>query len=58
MNIDEWVGQRVRISLKTGMYYKGLVLSSGDDFLKIRDFKDKTIFVRIDMITIIEGWRG
>jgi len=58
MNIDEWVGKNVRISLKSGMYYKGKVLSAGDDFLKIRDFKDKIIFIRLEFITIIEGWRG
>jgi len=58
MNIDEWINKKVRISLKTGMYYKGKVLSAGEDFLKIRDFRDTIVFIRLDMITIIEGWRG
>jgi len=58
MNIDEWIGKKVRISLKSGMYYKGLVLSSGDNFLKIRDFKDNTVFISLEFITIIEGWSG
>jgi len=55
---NEWVGRRVRISLKSGMYYKGLVLSAGEEFIKIRDFKDNIVFIRWEFITIIEGWNG
>ena len=58
MNINEWINKKVRISLRSGLYYKGLVLSAGEDFLKIRDFRDTIVFVRIDMITIIEEWKG
>ena len=57
MNIDEWVNKQVRISLKTGMYYKGKVLSSGEDFLKIRDFRDNIVFISLDQISIIQEWR-
>jgi len=58
MNVDEWINQKVRISLKSGMYFKGLVLSTGEDFLKIRDFREKIVFISLDQITIIEGWGG
>lgn len=56
MDINEWSGKKVRVSLKSGLYYKGLVLSIGDEFMKMRDFRDKIIFIRVDQITIIQGW--
>lgn len=54
---DEWVGQKARISLSGGRYYKGLVLSVGEDFLKIRDFRDTIVFIKVENINIIEGWK-
>jgi len=58
MDMSEWINKKVRVSLKSGMYYKGLVLSAGDNFLKIRDFKDKIVFINVEQITIIEGWNN
>lgn len=55
---DMWVGEKVKISLKSGMYYKGLILSVGEDFLKMRDFKDTIVFIRVEHINVIEGWKG
>ena len=40
------------------MYYKGVVLSDGDDWIKLRDINDNIVFVRLDSIKIIEGWKG
>ena len=54
--IKKWEGNKVRISLSSGMYYKGLVLSVGEDFIKIRDFRDKIVFIRLENITVVEGW--
>jgi len=54
----EWVGKKARISLAPNRYYKGLVLSVGEDFLKIKDFKGTTVFIKWENITIIEGWMG
>ena len=56
-DFNEWVGKNVRVSLSGGMYYKGLTLSCGEDFLKIRDFRDKIVFIRLENITVIEEWR-
>jgi len=58
MNNDMWLGEKVKISLKSGMYYKGVVLSVGDDFFKLRDFKDTIVFIRIEHINVIEEWSG
>ena len=57
MDIGEWINKKARISLETGKYYKGLILSADDDFIKVRDFRDNIVFIRISQITIIEGWR-
>lgn len=51
-------GKRVKVSLKNGMYYKGLVLSEGEDFIKIRDIRDNIVHIRIDFITLIEEVKG
>jgi len=58
MDINEWIGKQVRVSLEGGKYYRGFALSVGEDFLKIRDFRDKTVFIRVNQITIIEEWEG
>ncbi len=55
---ESFSGQKVKISLTNGMYYKGTVLSEGEDWIKLRDIKDNIVFVKIDAIKIIEGWRG
>jgi len=56
-NFNEWVGKKIRLSLDGGMYYKGLVLSCGEDFLKIRDFRDKIVFIRIENVNVVEEWK-
>ena len=52
--VDSMIGKKVKVSLKNGRYYKGLVLSQGDDFLTIRDLRDNIVHVRLDFISEIE----
>lgn len=54
MELSEYDGKRVKIELRNGFYYKGLVLSSGEDYIKIRDKEDKMIFIRVDNIVFIK----
>ena len=59
MDMSEWVGEKVKVSLSNNkFYYKGTVLSVGEDFIKVRDFKDTIVLISIDKISIIEGWGG
>ena len=57
-NNEEMKGKNVKISLKSGFYYKGLVLSEGDEWLRIRDFRDNIVFILIENISVIEEVGG
>lgn len=51
---DSLVGKKVKIVLKNNTYYKGMVLSQGDTYLKIRDIRDKMVFLNFDSISHME----
>lgn len=55
---NEWVNKKVKVSLSNGMYYKGLVLSEGKDWIKLRDIKNNIVFVKFSAIDVIEEWDG
>ena len=39
------------------MYYRGLCLSEGTDWIKIRDIRDNIVFIRLVDIVVIEEWK-
>jgi len=45
MEVNEYVGKKVKVDLTNGQYYAGWVLSSGEDYIKIRDKNDKLVFI-------------
>ena len=53
--VNEWINKTVKVSLNNGFYYKGVVISEGDTYIKIRDIKDKIVFINFDaVISIVE----
>lgn len=54
---NEWLNKKVKVSLSSGMYYKGLVLDEGDEWIKLRDIKDNVVFIKFDAISVIEEWK-
>ena len=55
MELKEYVNKKVKVELTNGYYYEGLVLSSGEDYIKIRDKFDKLVLIRINFIgSIVE----
>lgn len=55
---DNWSGKKVKVSLSTGRYYKGLVLSEGEDYIRLRDFHNNIVFIRLSVVDVIEEWQG
>ena len=51
---NDWINKRVKISLQNGFYYKGLVISEGDSYIKIRDIRDNLVFINFDAVISIE----
>ena len=45
-----WLNMRVRINLDNNQYFRGLVLSEGEDYITIRDINDKTVYIRKEHI--------
>ena len=58
MELNEYIGKKVKIDLTNGQYYAGFVLSSGDDYVKIRDKNDKLVFLRLDNVISIREVEG
>jgi len=52
--IESMIGKKVKVSLKNEMYYKGLVLSEGEDYIKIRDIRNNIVHIKLDFITVIQ----
>jgi hypothetical protein len=50
--------KRVKVILKNGQYYRGYVLSQGDEYIRIRDIKDKVVFINLDAVSTIEEVEG
>jgi len=55
--IDEYTGKRVRIILKDGYVYVGMVLAQGDTFIKMRDKYDRQILLSLEQIKVLEVLR-
>jgi len=52
--MDEWINKRVKIDLDNNQYYKGLVLSVGEDYISIRDINDKLVYISLKNIRSIK----
>jgi sRNA-binding regulator protein Hfq len=52
--LKELVGKTLRFSLKNGFYYKGEILSVGEDFLVILDKVGKKVIVSLNAIETVE----
>ena len=48
------VGKRYRFNMNTGRYYIALVLDIKDNFIHIRDIKDKELWLNIHNTTEVE----
>lgn len=55
---NEWKNKKVKVSLSNGRYYKGLVLSEGEDYIRIRDINDNIVFIKFSAVDVIEEWGG
>jgi len=56
MEVNEYVGKKVKIDLINSQYYSGIVLSAGDDYIKIRDKNEKLVFIVLkNVISIREA---
>ena len=55
---DNWINKKVKVSLSTGRYYKGEVLSEGEDYIRLRDIKDNLVFIKLSAVDVIEEWGG
>ena len=44
----------IKVTLKNGFYYKGYIISESDDFLKIKDIKDKIVEINKTEIIVRE----
>ena len=55
MEVNEYLNKKVKVGLINGYYYEGLVLSAGEDYIKLRDKFDKLVFVNLkNVISIVE----
>jgi len=52
--MDEYVGKEVKISLDNKMYYRGIVLSVGTDYISIRDIRDKLVYINLKNVVSIK----
>ena len=55
---DEWINKKVKVSLSNGRYYKGLVLSEGENYIRLRDINNNVVYIKFDAVDVIEEWRG
>ena len=53
-DLIEYVGMKVKIVLKNDYFYRCMILSVGDDYVKIRDINDTVSFIVLDEIKIFE----
>lgn len=53
-DLIDYVGKNVKLVLNNNYFYKCLILSVGDDFIKIRDIRDTTYFIVLSEIKILE----
>ena len=53
MDVKEYIGKKVKIDLDNGIFWAGVVLSSGEDYIKIRDKNDKLVFIVLKNVVSI-----
>lgn len=53
-DLSEVNGKKVKIIVSNNYYYKGLVLSIGEDHIKIRDINDRISFIVLAEIKFLE----
>lgn len=58
MEVGEYVGKRVVVDLNNGFFYTGIVLSAGEDYIKIRDKNDKLVFINLTNVVSIREVGG
>lgn len=56
--MSDWMNKVVKINLKNGFYYKGKVLSEGEDYIRIRDINGKLVFINFSFVISIEEVSG
>lgn len=50
-----WTGKEVKIILiKDDRYYRGLVLSEGEQWIRIRDVRGQTVLINFEYVKFIE----
>jgi len=54
MELDKYIDRKIKIILKNNFTYVGKVLSSGEDFVKIKDKYQKIVFISINEIKVVE----
>lgn len=54
MEIYNNVGEKVKLILSNGYVYVGVILSKGETYVKIRDKYDKTVFLSLDNVKVVE----
>ena len=47
-------GKKVKIVLNNDWYYKGVIISVGVDYINLRDFNDKSCFIVLKGIKLLE----
>ena len=58
MEVSEYINKKVKVDLNNGQYFSGLVLSAGEDYIKIRDKNDRLVFINLkEVISIREDWK-
>jgi len=53
MELIKYVSKYVKVDLKNGFYYSGLVLGINDGFISLKDKNGKLVDVSIDAISFI-----
>lgn len=56
--MDEYKGKEVKIDLDNKMYYRGIVLSTGTDYISIRDINGKLVYINLKNVVSIKEVRG
>lgn len=52
--MKEWINKKVKVELKVGIYYKGLVVSAGDTYISLRDINSHLVFIKLENIDKIK----
>ena len=58
MEVSEYINKKVKVDLNNGQYFSGLVLSAGEDYIKIRDKNDSLVFINLQNVISIREVGG